>query len=69
MENVLIVNTNLKCDSKKKKKKPCSKRTNEKGKGGGGKSHKPDFNFKVSISEIEENHACEHVFRACKVLM
>ena len=28
---------------------------------GGGKSHKRDFKFKVSISEIEENHAHEHV--------
>ena len=29
--------------------------------GGGGESHKRDFNFKVLISEIEENHAHEHV--------
>ena len=28
---------------------------------GGGQSHKRDFNFKVSISEIEENHTREHV--------
>ena len=27
----------------------------------GGESHKRDFNFKVLISEIEENHAHEHV--------
>ena len=39
---------------KKKKKK-------KKGKGGGVESHKRDFNFKVLISEIEENHARKHV--------
>ena len=61
MENVLIVNINLKCNAKIP---PCStKITNGKaeGRGGAGVSHKRDFNFKVSISDIEENHAHEHV--------
>ena len=45
---------------KKKKKKTLALRQLMK-KAKGGYSHKRDFNFKVSISEIEENHAREHV--------
>ena len=33
----------------------------------GGSSHKSDFDFKVLISEIEENHAHACLEHACKV--
>ena len=34
---------------------------------GGGSSHKPDFDFKVLILEIEENNAHACLEHACKV--
>ena len=45
----------------KKKKPPCSKTTYEKGKGEGGNHTNEISILKFSISEIEENHAREHV--------
>ena len=63
MENVLIVNIKV---NVMPKHHPCTKTTDKKG-GGGVSSHKSDFDFKVLISEIEENHAHACLEHACKV--
>ena len=50
MENVLIVNINLKCDAKTP---PCSKTTNEKGKRGGNHTNEISI-FKFRLRKLKK---------------
>ena len=66
MENVLIVNINLKCDAKKKKKNLALRQLMKKAKGGGNHTNEISI-LKFRFRKLKKITLVS-MFRACKVL-